>query len=221
MELFYDKYLQAAGSTPSRMPPSINDYTAQRTLPHCLLLRLKKKTQNSSISSEIFLSPFRSPKTCAASQIFRFGIQFICFQAKGNSGEGGLLTFQKDSQIGGPVFVGTPRFFLMSCLLPKRYIVYTVTIDISHCHPQNYKSYLMDSFTYSIIPHPWCITLDSFPDLSKKIRVQDPLLPKLGFLIFRTPGTVGIYQHLVWGLPKKPWKKHWEIIALFYLGAFY
>ena len=79
--------------------------------------------------------------------------------------------------------------------------------------PPKLQKYLTDSFTYSIIPHPWCITLDSFPDLSKKIRVQDPLLPKLGFLIFRTPGTVAIYQHLVWGLPKKPWKKHWEIIS--------
>ena len=129
-----------------------------------------------------------------------------------------------NNEIGGTCFCWYSKIFVDVMFIAQKvyiyiYIVYTVTIDISHCHPQNYKSYLMDSFTYSIIPHPRCITLDSFPDLSKKIRVQDPLLPKLGFLIFRTPGTVGICQHLVWGLPKKPWKKHWEIISTILLGG--
>ena len=50
---------------------------------------LQKKIQNSSISSEIFLSPFRSPKTCAGSQIFCFGIQFILpFEQKEARGRG-------------------------------------------------------------------------------------------------------------------------------------
>ena len=125
MELFYDKYLQAAGSTPSRMPPSINDYTAQRTLPHCLLLRLKKKTQNSSISSEIFLSPFRSPKTCAASQIFRFGIQFICLSSKRKLGGGGSTYLSERFPNRGTCFCWYTKIFLdVMFIAQKVYSIY-------------------------------------------------------------------------------------------------
>ena len=56
MELFYDKYLQAAGST-----PSTNDYTAPRTLPHCLLLRLLPHWRSDeAVDSVVFQSWFLS-----------------------------------------------------------------------------------------------------------------------------------------------------------------
>ena len=71
-----------------------------------------------------FCLPSDLQKLVQRRKFFVSGFNLYAFQAKGNSGEGGLLTFQKDSQIGGPVFVGTPRFFLMSCLLPKRYSIY-------------------------------------------------------------------------------------------------
>lgn len=220
------RLLMIRGASPI-VPPQkfLKSATPRFTLPSHLHLHVTYSKRRFKIALSLRRSsclPSDLQKLVQGRKFFVSGFNLYCLSSKRKLGGGGsILTFQKDSQIGGTCFCWYTKIFVdVMFIAQKVYSIYCYHWHFALSPPKLQKlshgQFYVFHYSSSVVYH-----FGFFPRLIEKIRVQDPLLPKLGFLIFRTPGTVGIYQHLVWGLRKNPGKNIGKSSALFYLGALY